>query len=81
MAVTHYGYYVLSEHTLGYLYKAGDSLFLGVLHGSILRGSNYDWRNGPVLIYKGWPLRKAMPADFDTYRVALPSDFNQYNNE
>jgi hypothetical protein len=61
-------YYVLNEHTLGYVYAAKPNSF-NVLHGSVLKGG-YDWKNGPVAITTLDNLRPATVADFEEYRVS-----------
>lgn len=74
-AFKHDGYFIYKEHTLGYLYQyPSGNKYLGVLHGSILRGSPHHWMNGPIIV-SDKELRPATIADFDTYRVCLPPDF------
>lgn len=70
----HKGYFIYNEHTLGYLYEfeAGGTQYLGVLHGSVLRGSPHQW--GSVLVNHK-EIRPATTIDFDAYRVCLPPDF------
>lgn len=64
-------YVVKDENTLGYLIEG--SPFMGVLHGSVLKGG-HDWKNGPVSLF-GAVTRPATEDDFKAYRVALPCDF------
>ena len=61
---------VYKEHTLGYLFRVGTMVLMGVHAGSVLRGG-YDWRNGSVPILAGdmRSLRTATKADFAAYRV------------
>lgn len=67
-------YVVKDEHTLGYLY--GNSSFMGVLAGSVIKGG-HDWKNGPVAILPGHTkLRRATVADFEAFRVRVPPDFD-----
>lgn len=67
-------YVVMDEHTLGYL-QAEMPGWMGVLHGSVLKGG-FDWKNGQVPIVPGITrLRPATKEDFAEYRVCLPSDF------
>ncbi len=72
----HKGYFIYNEHTLGYLYEfeVGGNQYLGILHGSVLRGSPHHWINGPILV-SDKELRPATSADFNAYRVCLPPDF------
>lgn len=66
-------YLVGDEHTLLYTQEGTD--WLGVLHGSVLRGSSHDWRDGGVLRSQFKVLRPATIEDFKTYRVMPPKDF------
>jgi len=67
-------YVVMNEHTLGYIQPQLPKL-MGVLHGSVLRGSPHDWRNGPVWLADSAKLRPATRQDFADYCVQLPPDF------
>lgn len=69
-------YVVKNEHTLGYIQEG--SKFMGVLHGSVLKGGHY-WANGPVAFVVG-DLRPATLADFQEYRVSPGPYFNELNN-
>lgn len=62
-------YYVLNENTLGLVRDARPGWF-EVLHGSVLRGSTRDWKNGPFALGESDVLRPATKADFDAYRVS-----------
>jgi hypothetical protein len=62
-------YYVLNEHTLGFVFPHQPHL-LSVLAGSVLKGSQYNPLNGPVAIVPGHDqLRPATRADFEEFRV------------
>jgi len=58
-------YYVLADHTLGYVNAAAPHLF-GVLAGSL---DGHDWKNGPVRLDGTERLRPATRADFAVFRV------------
>jgi len=64
-------YVVYKEHTLGYLYRLGSHLFLGTLHGKVLKGGR-DWKNGDWMLhdYEYQHYRKATEKDFDDFRVS-----------
>lgn len=67
-------YLVGDEHTL--LYSQEGSNLLGVLHGSILRGSPFGGPlQGPLPRSMFKDLRPATLADFETYRVMPPRNF------
>jgi hypothetical protein len=67
-------YLVGDEHTL--VYQQEGSNMLGVLHGSILRGSPYGGPlQGMLLPAQFKVLREATIEDFKTYRVCPPKDF------
>lgn len=68
-------YVVMDNHTLGYLIPEVNQM--GVLHGSVLKGSPYDWRNGSVMVSPSHNIRKATKKDFQDFRVMLPTDFVQ----
>jgi len=63
-------YVVLKEHTLGYLCRLGSRLYLGVLHGKILKGGR-DWKLSDLMLssqdFKH--VRKATEEDFDDFKV------------
>ena len=63
-------YVVFKEHTLGYLFRLGKTLYLGILHGKILKGG-YDWKIGNIIIdpFECEHVRKATEKDFDSFRV------------
>jgi hypothetical protein len=69
-------YVVFKEHTLGYLFCIGKTLYLGILHGNIFKGG-YDWKIGNVIInpFDFEHVRKATEKDFDDYRV-LSNGYN-----
>ena len=72
-------YAVYEEHTIGFLFVGhSDRRYLGILHASVLNGSNYNWLSGPILVDMA-KVRKATPADFEAYRVALPCDYSTIN--
>jgi len=58
-------YFVLDDHTLGYVSAAAPTLF-GVLAGDI---HGHNPINGPIVLDGGDRLRKATKADFDRFRV------------
>jgi hypothetical protein len=67
-------YLVGDEHTL--VYQQEGTNRLGVLHGSILRGSPYGGPlQGPVPAFMFKVLRPATLQDFEDYRVMPPKDF------
>lgn len=59
-------FYVLGEHTLGYVYEEQPDL-LGVLAGKPQLGG-HDWKNGPVA-FDPAKLRVATVDDFEFFRV------------
>lgn len=61
-------YYVLNEHTLGYISSVSPNSF-EVLAGKPQRGG-HDWKNGSVAIGKSDVLRTATLDDFEHYRVS-----------
>lgn len=72
-------YAVLIEHTLGYVFTDNGKKMLGILHESILKGATFRVPASvePVYIQDTDTVRKATKEDFDSYRVSLPSDFEQ----
>ncbi len=66
------GYAVFREHTLGYLFRIGDRLYLGILHTSILKGSPFSNSTESILIFPTQfkDARKATQKDFDDFRVS-----------
>lgn len=73
-------YVVLNENTLGYV-QTPNTRFMGILHGSVLRGG-HDWRNGNVHVTGGIDkLRPATEQDFADYRVECPPDFRMVTAE
>lgn len=66
-------YLVGDEHTLLHTIEGTD--WLGVLHGSVLRGSPYGGRNDWVPPRAFKVLRPATIEDFKTYRVMPPKEF------
>lgn len=62
-------YYVLDEHTLGYIDSRQPGVFC-ILHGSVLRGSPHDWRDGFTILAPGAKLRPATLDDFDAFNVS-----------
>lgn len=73
-------YVVLNEHTLGYV-QTPDTRFMGILHGSVLRGG-HDWKNGSVHVTGGIDqLRPATEQDFADYRVECPPGFRMVTAE
>lgn len=68
-------YAVYEEHTIGFLFIAhGGRRYFGILHASVLKGSNYNWLSGPILVDMA-KVRAATPQDFEEYRVTLPCDY------
>ena len=65
-------YVVVREHTLGYLYRLGSCLQLGILHTSILRGSPWNALASQIMILSNEfeHVREATQKDFDDYRVS-----------
>ncbi len=61
---------VYKEHTLGYLFRCGNSLCLGILHASVLRGSPWNNSLGSISIY---------PHQFKHVREATEKDFDSFN--
>jgi len=75
-------YAVYKEHTLGYLYTGSyGQKVLGVLHTSVLKGSNYNYWIDSVWINHAeeLELRKATEQDFDSFRCCLPPDFHTFS--
>lgn len=68
-------YAVYMENTLGYLFALNGRNYLGILHGSVLKGSTFNWLAGPVLVNMD-KVRKATVKDFAAYRVCVPPDFS-----
>lgn len=65
-------YVVFKEHTLGYLFRIGNTLYLGILHGLVLKGSPYGYLSDNITI-ASWEfehVREATQQDFDDYRVS-----------
>jgi hypothetical protein len=70
-------YVVLDENTLGYIFKGRDSI-MGVLQGSVMKGSTHDWLDGEVALLPGVSnIRPATESDFNEYRVNLPPGFEE----
>ena len=65
-------YVVKDEHTLGYMLSP---VCMGVLRSNVLRGAPFALWEGPQHVQFS-TLRPATVADFITYRVQTPSDFN-----
>jgi len=67
---TELAYVVFKEHTLGYIFRLGNSFYLGVLESKILKGG-LNWRNGnyTLLKHEFKFVRKATEKDFDDYKV------------
>ena len=65
-------YVVFKEHTIGYLFRLGSSLALGILHGSVLRGSPWSILTGNITIpsYEFEHIREATQKDFDDFNVS-----------
>ena len=65
-------YVVFKEHILGYLFYLGKTLYLGILHASILKGSLWNDLTGNVIIntFDFEHVREATQKDFDDFRVA-----------
>ena len=63
---------VYKEHTLGYLFRIGSRLHLGILHTSILKGSPLNELSSDVTILpcEMKHVREATQQDFDDYRVS-----------
>jgi hypothetical protein len=66
------GYAVFREHTLGYLFRIGDRLQVGILHTSILKGSPFGRATESILIFPTQfkDIREATQKDFDDFRVS-----------
>ncbi len=63
-------YFVLDEHTLGYI-DAGQPHVFGILHASVLRGSTFDRLAGFTFVQPGiHNLRTATLEDFEAFRVS-----------
>lgn len=63
---------IFKEHTLGYLFRSGNSLCLGILHASVLRGSPWNsllTGNVTIARHEMEHLRIATQKDFDDFRV------------
>jgi len=69
-------YLVFNEDTL--CYREDGTPMLGVLAST---PTGRDWMNGPFLVQPEDTLRAATTADFDRFRVALPSDYAIQNIE
>lgn len=65
-------YFVFNENTL--CYKRENDPRFGVLAGSVIRGGR-SWLDGSFSEFASDVKRPATKADFETYRVQLPSDF------
>lgn len=63
-------YIVVNEHTLCYRIDGGWDWLLGVLAGSILRGSPVGRLDGTMALAIGDRIRSATVADFELYRVS-----------
>ena len=70
---------VYKEHTLGYLFRSGKSLRLGILHTSILKGSPLNGLASDVTILpcEIEYVREATQKDFDDYRVSSKGHLNE----
>ena len=64
------GHAVFRGHTLGYLFRIGNTLHLGILHTSILKGSSYSNLTGSIMI---------LPQEFKDVRKATQKDFDDFN--
>ena len=64
-------YVVFRENTLGYLFRKGKFIQMGVLASSVIRGG-FNPINGPILIQETQmtELREATQDDFKEYRVS-----------
>ena len=63
---------VYKEHTLGYLFRFGKNLYLGILHASPLKGSLWNsLLTGNVMIF---------PDQFKDIREATQKDFDDFNH-
>lgn len=63
-------YFVLNEHTLGYLICSSPAGRFGILGWSVLRGSPYGPLDGWTIIAPGDRLRFATLDDFEFFRVS-----------
>lgn len=62
---------VYKENTLGYAYKSGDFLIMGVLGANRLDGG-LSWKNGPVFIDSAIDsIRVAKKDDFEKFKVSI----------
>ena len=62
---------VFKEHTLGYLFRIGNSLHLGILSASVLKGSPWNsLLTGNVQIFSD---------QFEYVREATQKDFDSFN--
>lgn len=66
-------YYVLNEHTLGFVFAHQPDVFC-VLSGKILKGG-LRWQDGIARISPLDTLRPATLADFEDYRCVPPPGF------
>lgn len=72
-------YVVFKEHTLGYLYHLGKNLYLGILHGKVIKGG-YDSKGADRLIPEGEfkHVREATEKDFKSFRVSSNGHLTPY---
>lgn len=80
MPTTTATYYVQGGHTLGTILNNSTELspntfYFEPLQAYVRLGATFRTLNSPYLV-KLSELRKATPADFDFFRVAMPSSFN-----
>jgi hypothetical protein len=68
--MAHVEYVVKDDVTLGYIFKEQPGV-MGVLSGN---KDGHNWKNGPVSTF-GSKIRFATEADFETFRVQVPPDF------
>lgn len=68
---------VMDEHTLGYIDPISPN-YMGVFHGSVLKGSPYGGVHGPVFI-TGEKIRLATKKDFEDFRVAWAKAYDDPN--
>lgn len=71
-------YYVLNDHTLGYVQEGDKSITVcGYIMFNILHGDKdgLDWRYGYSLVAPSDKLVRATKEDFEKFRVTLPPDF------
>jgi hypothetical protein len=62
-------YYVLDDHTLGYVGPTVLPGYFAVLQGDPFKGG-HDWKNGAIPMPPLSSLRAATLADFDRFRVS-----------